>query len=151
MAYCSSCGELIPEEVKFCPYCGKAVNKKFSEPIKQVAASELYDPLTKTSKLSEQVVYSDESSPKDKRANGFSIAGFVLSLTFIFSWIGLVFGAIGLGFSKKLKSGKGLGLAAVIIGGLITLVYLCFLIPTLWDTIVYGVPGYYVFDAIFIK
>ncbi len=62
-------------------------------------------------------------SVREKRTNGFSIAGFVLALTICATPIGLVFSIIGLVKSKTYKKGKGLAIVGIVICGCIILFF----------------------------
>lgn len=57
----------------------------------------------------------------DKGNDGFSIAGFVLSLTCCLSWLGIIFGILGLRRIKKNGSkGKWAAVSAIAIGSVLT-------------------------------
>lgn len=94
-------------------------------------------------------VYAPKPAPVKRIYNGFSIAGFVLSLLsviFIFAAItdsesifvslpitvlGLTFSIIGTVKSKKLGTGKGLGIAGIVLSSISTSIWL-FMILTLF-------------------
>lgn len=102
MKYCEYCGKIVDDDGKYCPYCGgKATEKNVLPQYVQVADSVIEEPV--------------------KRKNGFAIAGFCCA-PFI-PVLGFVFGGLGLGFSKKLKSGKGLSIAAIVIAAIALIAY----------------------------
>lgn len=105
--FCRNCGKQINDEMKFCPFCGTATN---------------FTPVNANV----------QTPAPTKKTNGFSIAGFVISLVsfylgFFFCIVpalGLVFGIIGLNAPKETNSGHGLALAGVIISS-ITFAFWC--------------------------
>lgn len=92
--------------------------------------------------------YAPQPAPYKRNHNGFSIAGFVLailSLLFMFvavtdgesiiasmpfTVLGLTFSIIGTVKSKKLGSGKGLGIAGIVISSVSTVIWL--IMFTIW-------------------
>ncbi len=57
----------------------------------------------------------EEEEETAKKRNGFSIAGFVLSFFGPLAILGLIFSIVGVCKSKKLGSGRGLGIAGIVI------------------------------------
>lgn len=119
---CEYCGRTLTNKYKFCPECGAAVTE------------EKTDSLDKTEEKSVEAVVetvvkkNEDTPPVVKKMQGFTIAGFVLSLvsivlqstpdlvSFICATLGLVFSAISLSkFNPKLNKGKGLAIAGLVI------------------------------------
>lgn len=105
--YCKKCGNLIPDDSKFCPECGADLTEEVSEA---------------------DILFNDsiacEEQHENAAANVFSIVGFVFGLSsIVFCWMpfflgiisfsvpGLIFSSIGKNsvnekFLKKARSGK---------------------------------------------
>ena len=92
--FCKNCGKEIDDNATVCVYCGVATGK--------------------------QATVLEES----KKANGFGIAGFVVSLVslwlgmyfMIASIVGLVLSIVGMVMAKKCTSCNGLAIAGLVIG-----------------------------------
>lgn len=94
--YCPYCGKELEKDVKFCASCGKAVNPDVT----------VAQPTTTTNVIV-------NTQPE---SNGMAVAGFVVSLVSLllccggFSWLSLIFSIVGAVKAKE-KNGKGKGLA----------------------------------------
>ena len=104
--FCSECGKELEENSKVCKNCGKQIEENINSVDKRAVTT-------------------------TKSANGFAIAGFVLSLVSLLccgttSLLGLIFSIIGLvNANKNQGEGKGLAIAGIIISAilLILLIY----------------------------
>jgi hypothetical protein len=108
--FCSKCGAPL-NGAAFCSACGTSVLVAPSAAPGNPTASSL------------------SGVPQAPTTNGLAIAGFVISIVgfFVFNWLGVVFGIVALNQIKKSEgrqSGRGLAIAAIVIGSL-------FLIPFL--------------------
>ena len=65
-----------------------------------------------------------------KKANGFAVAGFVMSFV-AFPLLGIIFSSIGLAKSKKTGNGKGLSIAGLVISILYILYIIAFVVVIL--------------------
>ena len=103
--YCRNCGKELNDAAVICVNC-QTVLKPLPTAIAPSGAV-----------VSAAPVNSAQSAPK--KVNGWAIAGFVLSffgcIGIFFSVLGLALSIVGLVQSKNLKSGKGLGIAGIII------------------------------------
>ena len=114
--FCVSCGTEIAGDNSYCPNCGAPVERGNSRQA--------------------EVVYGNQGV--QEKSNGFSIAGFVISLVSsllccgIFNILGLIFSIIGVVKAKSCGGkGKGLGIAGIIISSIgIVLMIFCFTIGT---------------------
>lgn len=115
--YCRNCGKQLAEGVSYCPYCGTPT---FDAPPEQ--------PVQPTPP--EQPVQPAQPAPpvyqQPRRTNGHAVAGFVLSIVsfassmYFLCFFGVVFGIFGLLNVKRCNSGKGLAIAGVVIGSIIS-------------------------------
>lgn len=103
--YCKNCGSELSENVKFCQYCGTAVQNERPTP-----------------SYKREPVF--ESPQEDKKICGLAIAGFVVSLVALIldillmvSITGTVLSSVALYQTKKTeKGGKGFAIAGLVIG-----------------------------------
>lgn len=125
---CNNCGAEAPENSAFCPKCGQAMvpaspeaegggrspaAQKTDPPAPPYPPQGYYPPA-----LPQVIVTANQQKP----TNGLAVAGFVCSLAALFlpftiflSFLGLIFGAIGLSKAKSLGAGKGLAIAGIIL------------------------------------
>ena len=101
--FCSKCGAPL-NGAAFCSACGTSVLVVPSAPVNLNVAA----------------------APQTTTTNGLAIAGFVVSIVgfFMFNWLGVVFGIVALNQIKKSEgrqSGRGLAIAAIVIGSLFLL------------------------------
>lgn len=99
--YCGNCGKEIHDEAVICVHCGTLINSEaFNIQVKAV-----------------QPVQNVNADVPNK--NKLAIVGFIFSffgvIGWVFSLVGLVLSIIGLVQSKKLKNGKGYGIAGIVI------------------------------------
>ncbi len=98
--FCSECGKELEENSKVCKNCGKQIEENINSVDKRAVTT-------------------------TKSANGFAIAGFVLSLVSLLccgttSLLGLIFSIIGLvNANKNQGEGKGLAIAGIIISAIL--------------------------------
>lgn len=94
--FCGNCGSEINNEAVVCVHCGTVLNSSVLH----------FQPAA-------------DYVPAEKNRNGCAIAGFILSffgvIGWLFSVLGLIFSIIGLVKSKELKTGKGYGVAGIVI------------------------------------
>ncbi|MFA7222823.1 MAG: zinc ribbon domain-containing protein [Bacilli bacterium] len=116
--YCHKCGKQIPDDAKFCPYCGEDVsndNKK-EDDIYPVSDEHPYV----NNNDANSNVFNNE---KNKSANNYSVSGFIFS--FIFPILGLIFSIVEISKSKKEGSkASGFAIAGIIISSIVIFLYL---------------------------
>lgn len=108
--FCKNCGKELNDDAVMCVNCGALL-----KPLPSVSAPAAVAPAAQT----EPAVQFEPAEPAEKKVNGWAIAGFVLSFFgcfgIFFSVLGLAFSIVGLVLSKNLKSGKGFGIAGIVI------------------------------------
>lgn len=81
----------------------------------------------------EAVSIDKNKSVREKRTNGFSIAGFVLTILGYTVPFGLIFSVIGLVKSKTYENGGGLAIAGTVICGCAIIAFTIFMIFMILD------------------
>ena len=111
--YCSNCGNNIPTDKTYCPYCGTQVK---NNPI--------------NNGYYQNISYNNATALRGG-TNGMAVAGFVLAL--VFPFLGLIFSCIGLANSKYYynHNGRGLSIAGIIISLIPLILVLLFVIGIL--------------------
>lgn len=131
--FCKNCGKELHNDAVMCVNCGKVVNAEFFR--------------TQPALPAVQSAPNVQPAPMVKKVNGFAIAGFVLSFFGIVSWLcavlGLVFSIIGVSSSKKTNSGKGLGIAGIVISSC-GFVISCILMILVLPYIIRAIAGVFV-------
>ena len=106
--FCPECGKELEENSLVCKNCGKKIEAN-----------------AQTNNINQTII----NNPK--QANGFAIAGFVLSLISLLccgttSVLGLVFSIIGLvNANKQNGEGKGLAIAGIVISSIMIILFIC--------------------------
>ena len=107
--YCTNCGKEILDEAVVCVHCGNTIR-----------------PLNL---ISQTQPTAQRATAADNR-NKLALAGVILSclgvLGWVFSLVGLILSIMGLVQSKTLKTGKGLGIAGIVLSVVMFFVH-CFL------------------------
>ncbi len=141
--YCRNCGKQLDEGVSYCPYCGTATfNAQPVHPAQPVQPMQSALPAQPVQPVPPVYVPQTYRQP---HTNGLAIAGFVLAVVsfilgllvsirfgsnYYLSFISLlaipafVLSILGLVFSKRYNSGKGLAIAGIVISG----IYVAFLL-----------------------
>lgn len=111
---CQNCGKVLNKTNKFCPECGT----KVSEEVEEVLTVNETKPLE--IKPVEETVNSNQ---KERKTQGFTVAGFVLSIiglgltSLTVSLLGLIFSNIALkNYNKDVHKNKGLAIAGRVVG-----------------------------------
>lgn len=120
---CNECGKSISDKAKMCPGCGYTYDYIFCpECNKKLNTTNSYCPECGFVLSPKNII----QSPNNNGENyGLAIAGFICSLFYITTIIGLIFGIIAYTSNQNNKNtAKSFGLAAIII----SLVYLFILI-----------------------
>lgn len=113
--YCENCGANIDESKglpKFCPNCGAQLVKNADGTVNAVDRQK---PVP--------VVVNNVSEVK-AGTNGYAIIGFIMALIFPLALLGFIFGIVGLHNSKKINSGAGLSIAAIVISSIWLLLFI---------------------------
>ncbi len=120
---CKFCGQAINDGDKFCSFCGAPVNEQTTETNADIDAKVDDNNSNKDDAIKDDTIVIDtpKQDIQNRKFSAFSIAGFIVSLIGIFCFaiicgsIGLVLSGIGLG-EAKIKRGKGLAIAGLVIG-----------------------------------
>ncbi|MBR3179076.1 MAG: DUF4352 domain-containing protein [Clostridia bacterium] len=112
MKYCTNCGKPIEDTAKFCPNCGNIISD--GETKQNNPNSTGSQPVQPT------VIIQQEAKAQKKKQAGLGIAAFICSLTVVLAPLAVIFSIIALITAKGKK--KGLAIAGLIIGGIITFI-----------------------------
>lgn len=163
--FCTSCGARIPDDSKFCPYCGQQVQPKivnnssskrpdytknpYEEALKQDIQPE---PMEFEEPVIEQSDYGYEEKPvyQENETVGSSFDKFA-KLCFLFGLLGLLLGSIplcivSLAFSRKglnsptysykAKKGRVLAIIGIVVSAILLVVYFFFYLDFLSNIII---------------
>ena len=114
MAFCSNCGKNIDNGIKFCPYCGNAVNNPNNEPGVQLSQNK------------STIIIADKNSEVKKTLNVMALIGFISGvISFLLNFFGIVgiiaciFSGIGLGkFNPETENNKWMAVVGLICGSI---------------------------------
>ena len=120
--YCGKCGAVLDDGTKFCTYCGASVVQAppaYQQPIQPPPVQQM--PVQQQVPPQYQYTYGGMPvQPGPPKSSAVAICAFIFS--FIIAPVGLILGIIGL--VKRNAGLKGMSIAAVIIGGIGTLLAL---------------------------
>jgi lipopolysaccharide export LptBFGC system permease protein LptF len=121
MKYCKRCGAQLSDDAKFCSSCGASV-KQESDENQNHEQPQPYSPYSTSQQNTQYTQYAPPYQPQKKK-NGLSMAGFIVSLAgmlflpLVSGIVGLVLSVIGLRNSKREGLGTdGFAIAGIIIG-----------------------------------
>lgn len=137
--FCPNCGTQNNDGVKFCANCGTALTPD----IPAAAPVQQYNPVNVNPVNAEPVnvapVYTPVNTVAAQKTNVLCVVGFIVSLASIVllgttAIIGLILSIIGLiAANKNNQKGKGMGIAGVIISGILVAVWIFALIYGISD------------------
>lgn len=130
MKYCIYCGAQIEDGSQFCANCGAAVEGQATATAPNEASAKTETPMQQETFTATPV----QPVSSVKKNNGFAVAGLVLGIVSLFSWIcclhvitcvlAVIFSAIALSQIKKTgEQGRGMAIAGLVLGIVIFVIF----------------------------
>ena len=137
--FCTNCGTSFEDGNAFCPNCGTPVAQPAPAPAPQPEATYGYAPQPQAAPMYTAAAPAAGNPEEEKSCLITGILAAAFACTFFLSFLGLVFGPMGLGKCKKyqetygsypvkVRIGKYLSIGGLAFGGFMTLYLLIYLI-----------------------